>query len=185
MGPGEFGPYELLAELGRGGMGVVYKRRQRQPERLVALKMLRPGHLASAADLRRFQEEAEAGTRLDDPHIVPVYDMGEHQGICFYTMKLLTGGSLAAHLPQFADDCRAAAGLLVPVARAVHHAHGRGVLHRDLKPSNILLDASRRPHVADFGLAWRLEADLDLTRTGELVRPPLACPSRQWAARQI
>lgn len=169
---GKFGAYELLAELGRGGMGVVYKARQHQPQRFVALKMLRPGHLVSAADLRRFHEEVEAVARLDDPHIVPVYDMGEHQGVCFYTMKLLTGGSLAAQLSRFAADCRTAAELMVPVARAVHHAHFRGVLHRDLKPSNILLDANGRPYIADFGLSRRLETDLELTRSGELVGTP-------------
>lgn len=148
--PGTFGSYDLLAELGQGGMGVVYQARQHQPERLVALKMLRPGHQASAVDLRRFKEEAEAVARLDHLHIVPVYEVGEHERVRFYTMKLLTGGSLAACLPRFVEDPQAAARILVPVARAVQHAHGRGVLHRDLKPSNILLDDSQRPYVADL-----------------------------------
>lgn len=176
----QFGGYELLSQLGQGGMGVVYQAFQRRPERLVALKMLRPGQqLPSAADVRRFKEEAETVARLDHPHIVPLYEAGEHEGVCFYTMKWLPGGSLAKRLPEFVQNPLAAARMLVPIARAVHHAHGRGILHRDLKPSNVLLDAVGSPHVADFGLAQRLETDLELTRTGELIgSPPYMAPEQ-------
>lgn len=175
----QFGSYELLSQLGQGGMGVVYQAIQRRPNRMVALKMLRPGQLPSAADVLRFKEEAETVARLDHPHIVPLYEAGEHDGVCFYTMKWLPGGSLAKQLPEFVQDPTAAAKILVLIARAVHHAHGRGILHRDLKPSNILLDTEGSPHVADFGLARRLETDLELTRTGELIgSPPYMAPEQ-------
>ncbi len=181
----QFGSYELLSELGQGGMGVVYQARQQRPERLVALKMLRPGQLRSAADVLRFKEEAETVARLDHPHIVPLYEVGEYQGVCFYTMKWLPGGNLAKLMPQLVKDPKAAARMLVPIARAVHHAHGRGILHRDLKPSNILLDAAQRPHVADFGLARRIEVDLELTRTGELIgSPPYMAPEQALGGKQ-
>lgn len=181
----QFGSYELLSQLGQGGMGVVYQARQRRPERLVALKMLRPGQLPSPADVLRFKEEAETVARLDHPHIVPVYEVGEYQGVCFYTMKWLPGGNLAKLVPQLVQDPTAAARMLLPIARAVHHAHGRGILHRDLKPSNILLDAAQQPHVADFGLARRIEADLELTRTGELIgSPPYMAPEQAVGGRQ-
>ena len=181
----QFGSYELLSELGQGGMGVVYQARQRRPERLVALKMLRPGQLRSAADVLRFKEEAETVARLDHPHIVPLYEVGEYQGVCFYTMKWLPGGNLAKLVPQLVKDPKAAARMLVPIARAVHHAHSRGILHRDLKPSNILLDAARQPHVADFGLARRIDVDLELTRTGELIgSPPYMAPEQALGGKQ-
>ena len=158
--------------LGRGGMGVVYEARQLSLNRLVALKMIRAGDLAGDDELRRFQIEAEAVANLDHPHIVPVYEVGEHQGQHYFSMKLIDGGSLAGRLAEYAADPRAAARLMATVARAVHHAHQRGILHRDLKPANILLDEQGRPHVTDFGLAKRVEAGDELTLSGAVVGTP-------------
>jgi tetratricopeptide (TPR) repeat protein len=167
-----FGDYELLAEIGRGGMGVVYQARQKSLNRIVALKMLRGGEHGAAAEVQRFRNEAETVAHLDHPHIVPIHEVGEHAGRPYFSMKLLEGGNLAERLGRPADDPCAAARLLAVVARAVHHAHQRGVLHRDLKPSNILLDAAGQPHVLDFGLARRVEADGSLTQSGALVGTP-------------
>jgi WD40 repeat protein/tRNA A-37 threonylcarbamoyl transferase component Bud32 len=169
------GDYDLLEQIGQGGMGVIYKARQRSLRRLVALKMIHPDRTASPAAQLRFRSEAETVAGLDHPHIVPVYEVGTHDGQPFFSMKLIEGGSLAEHLPRFAADLRAAAGLLVAVARAVHYAHQRGLLHRDLKPGNILLDAQGCPHVTDFGLAKRLgpaPGEANLTQQGTVVGTP-------------
>jgi serine/threonine protein kinase len=128
--------YEVLVELGRGGMGVVYKVRQVSLNRAVALKMILAGHLASAADIQRFITEAEAAANLEHPHIVPVYEVGEHEGQHYFCMKFMDSGTLADHLSRFVTDKRAAAQLLATVAQAVHFAHQHGILHRDLKPAN-------------------------------------------------
>jgi WD40 repeat protein/tRNA A-37 threonylcarbamoyl transferase component Bud32 len=173
-----FGDYELLEEIARGGMGVVYKARQVSLNRLVALKMILAGQLASEADVQRFHHEAEAAANLDHPNIVPIYEVGEHHGQHYFSMKLIDGGSLAPQVPQLVPDPKAAVPLLAMVARAVHHAHQRGILHRDLKPSNILLEwrAGRVnapvPHVTDFGLAKRVEGDQGQTKTGAIVGTP-------------
>jgi serine/threonine-protein kinase len=165
--------YEILGELGRGGMGVVHEARQTALGRLVALKLIRSAEFATQAELSRFQNEAEAVAQLDHPHIVPIYEVGQHSGLRFFSMKLVAGVSLDKKLADFAADFPAAARLVATVSEAVHHAHQRGILHRDLKPANILLDEEGKPHVTDFGLAKRIETDSELTQTGL----PMGTPS--------
>ena len=170
--PRRFGGYELLAKLGEGGMGVVYKARQFAPERLVALKVIRSGQLAAEEDVRLFRKEANEAARLDHPNIVPVYEVGEHDGLHFFTMKLIEGGSLNQRLDRYRNDPKAAAQLVTTVARSVHYAHQRQLLHRDLKPGNILLNADGQPHVADFGLAKRLDGESTSSQSGAVVGTP-------------
>jgi serine/threonine-protein kinase len=185
--PTSFGDYELLEELGRGGMGVVFRARQRSPDREVAVKMLLRGELASAADLARFRAEAESAAKLEHPNIVPLYEIGEVDGRPYFSMKLVRGVTLARRLQDGPIPSRTAARLLEPVCRAIAYAHRRGVLHRDLKPSNILLETDTpqtdpadelsldtlvRPAVTDFGLAKRLTADPSLTGSGAIVGTP-------------
>ncbi len=179
-----FGDYELQQELGRGGMGVVYKALQISLNRPVALKMIKAGVLADDADLQRFQKEAEAVAGLDHPGIVPVYEVGEHAGERYFSMKLVEGGNLAEQLDTFKANSRAAATLLAETAEAVHHAHMRGILHRDLKPANILVDAEGRPHVTDFGLAKRVEGDVEMTASGAILGTPAYMSPEQASGRR-
>jgi tetratricopeptide (TPR) repeat protein len=179
-----FGDYEILKELGRGGMGVVYQARQVSLNRPVALKMVKAGLLAGDDDLRRFRNEAEAVALLDHPGIVPVYEVGEHQGQHYFSMKLLQGGSLVPRLPRYQDDPRAAALLVAEAAEAVAHAHMRGILHRDLKPANILVDDAGHPHVTDFGLAKKVEADVELTQSGAILGTPAYMSPEQASGRR-
>ncbi len=146
------GDYELEELIGLGGMGVVHRARQRSPNRTVALKMLRGG-FSSPDALRQLRAEAEAIARLDHAHIVPVYEVGEHAGEPFFTMRLMEGGSLAQRLTSAPLPNREAARVLALLARATHHAHCHGIIHRDLKPSNVLFDDAGEPYLADFGLA--------------------------------
>ncbi len=173
LGPGDrIGDYEIVEELGRGGMGVVFTARQASLERLVALKVVLGGRFASEEDRRRFGREAVAAAQLDHPNIVSIHDVGEAEGLPYFSMRLVTGRSLAAARLDLSDDVRTAARVLEIIARAVHHAHERGVLHRDLKPANILLDEDGAPHVTDFGLAKLLSDDVRLTQSGAVLGTP-------------
>ncbi|MFQ5734632.1 MAG: serine/threonine-protein kinase, partial [Planctomycetaceae bacterium] len=143
--PESFGDYELLEEIGRGGMGVVYKARQTSLNRIVALKMLLQGDFASDVDLQRFQAEAESAGKLNHPHIVPVYEVGQTAGRPFFSMRYVAGTTLSERLVRGPVPAREAAELLLPICRAIAEAHRHGIVHRDLKPSNILIDEEGRP----------------------------------------
>jgi WD40 repeat protein len=180
-----FGDYEILEEFARSGMGIVYKARQISLDRIVALKMVQPGG-RSLEDLERFlHTEARAVAGLDHPHIVPVYDFGVHEGRPFFSMKLMENRSLDQHLSRFRNDPRASARLVATAARAVHHAHQRGLLHRDLKPANILLDAQGQPHVTDFGLAKRVTDETTSSQVGAIVGTPAYMAPEQAAADPV
>ena len=179
--PASFDDYELLEEVGRGGMGIVYRARQKSLDRVVAVKMLLRRDLATAADLARFRSEAEAAARLDHPGIVSVFEVGECGGHPFYSMRFIEGTTLAKRLASGGVPPREAATILARVAAAVDAAHRGGVLHRDLKPSNILIDAAGKPHVSDFGLAKRIEADQDVTHTGAILGTPCYMSPEQAA----
>jgi WD40 repeat protein len=179
-----FDDYELLEEIARGGMGVVYRARQVSLNRPVALKMILAGQLASEAEIQRFRIEAEVAAGLDHPNIVPIYEVGEHQQHQYFSMRLIDGGNLGEHLSRMRQDPRAAALLMVTVARAGHYAHQHGILHRDLKPGNILLDGAGEPHVTDFGLAKRVGRDSSVTQTGAIVGTPSYMAPEQAAGKK-
>jgi WD40 repeat protein len=204
------GDYELLELIARGGMGVVYRARQVSLNRIVAVKMIIAGQLASAADVQRFKTEAEAAAGLDHPHIVPIYEVGEYEGQHYFSMKLVEGRSLAQSIAErpgargrnakwqtSVSEQRESARLIAAVARAVHHAHQRGVLHRDLKPANILLQAptsqseirnpkSEIPMVTDFGVAKRVESESGMTQTGAIVgTPSYMAPEQARAEKEL
>jgi len=179
--PCRFGDYELLEELGRGGMGIVYRARQISLNRELAVKMILLGQLASPADRERFQAEAESAARLDHPGIVPVYEVGEIDGQPYFSMKYVRGETLTQRLTDGLVSPKEGAGILACVARAIHYAHRQGVLHRDLKPSNILIDNDGQPHVSDFGLAKRVQEAESLTRTGAILGTPAYMAPEQAA----
>jgi eukaryotic-like serine/threonine-protein kinase len=175
-----FGDYELLEEIARGGMGVVYKAKQVSLNRMVGLKMILAGQFASAVEVQRFRSEAEAAANLDHPNIVPIYEIGEHEGQQYFSMKLIGPGKRRADL-----GVKESVRITALVARAVHHAHQRGILHRDLKPGNILFDEIGDPHVADFGLAKRVGGDSGTTRSGAIVGTPSYMAPEQARAEKV
>ncbi len=197
-----FGDYELLEEIARGGMGVVYKVRQMSLNRIVALKMILAGQLADEEQVKRFHAEAEAAANLDHPGIVPIYEIGEHEGQHYFSMGYVEGASLSAKVAEGPLPSREAAELTEKIAAAVGYAHEQGVIHRDLKPANVLLRKSlgssadggaisdaepstldNQPMVTDFGLAKRIEGDSDLTVTGQILGTPAYMPPEQASGR--
>lgn len=180
-----FGEYELIEEIARGGMGIVYKAKHQKLNRITALKMILNGRFSSQEELQRFYIEAEAAARLDHPSIVPVYEIGECDGRAFFAMKFIDGGSLAENMSRVRQDPRAAVSLLAKVARAVHHAHQRGILHRDLKPANILLDEEDHPLLTDLGLAKNTTGGSDLTHTGAVIGTPSYMAPEQAAGQAV
>jgi serine/threonine-protein kinase len=169
---GRIGGHDLIEVIARGGMGIVYRARQTDPEREVALKALPGAELTSDEARQRFKIEAQAMARLDHPHILPVHEIGEEDGTPFFTMKLATGGTLAQRVGDYAGKWREIAELIATLAEAVQFAHSRGVLHRDLKPGNVLFDEDGTMYVSDFGLAKLIGTDTDLTRTIAMMGTP-------------
>jgi serine/threonine protein kinase/Flp pilus assembly protein TadD len=173
--------FEILDEVARGGMGIVYRARQHLPSRIVALKMILPAHINSPEAVSRFRAEAEAAASLDHEGILPIYAVGEKDGAPFYSMKFAEGGSLSAWLAEFQNKPRASAMLVAALARAVEHAHQHGILHRDLKPGNVLFDGAGKAFVSDFGLAKWLEREADLTQTLAILGTPYYMAPEQAA----
>jgi serine/threonine protein kinase len=194
-----FGDYELIEEIARGGMGVVYRARQISLNRAVALKMILSNNLATRTDIQRFRNEATAMANVDHPNLVRIFEVGEHETRHYYSMQLIEGSSLAGRLSDFAIPKIPPKGfngraylrvsflkvvrLVATLARAVHHAHERGIMHRDLKPANILIDHSGEPHITDFGLAKQLSGGVDLTLTGMVIGTPSYMAPEQTQGR--
>ena len=168
----DFGDYELLEEIGRGGQGVVYRAHQKSLNRTVALKVIGLGPWATEAHLKRFRREAEAAASLDHPLIVPIHEVGEREGCCYFSMNFVEGGQLDEVVRREPIPIRRAVELIAKVARTVHYAHEHGILHRDIKPGNILLDVKGEPHLTDFGLARLVEAESTMTRTLDVMGTP-------------
>ena len=169
---GDFGDYELLEEVGRGGQGIVYRARQKSLNRTVALKLIGLGNWATEAHVKRFRREAEAAAGLDHSGIVPIYEVGERDGSCYFSMKFVEGGQLDEVVRREPMPPRCAVELIAKVARTVHYAHEHGILHRDIKPGNVLLDKEGEPHLTDFGLARLVESESTVTRTLEVIGTP-------------
>src|SRR5437667_2035057 len=168
----DFGDYELLQEIGHGGQGIVYRARQKSLNRMVALKVIGLAHWATEAHVKRFRMEAEAAASLNHPCIVPIYEVGERDGACYFSMGLVDGGQLDAVAKREPMPIRHAAELIAKLARTVHYAHEHGILHRDIKPGNILLDQKGEPRLTDFGLARLVETESTMTRTMEVLGTP-------------
>jgi tRNA A-37 threonylcarbamoyl transferase component Bud32 len=179
-----FGDYELLEEIARGGMGVVYKGRQVSLNRIVALKMILSGELADQADIDRFHNEAQAAANLKHPNIVAIHEVGQHEGRYYFSMDYVEGQNLADVIRAGPLPAQKAAEYLKTIAKAVHFAHQRGTLHRDLKPANVLIDSDDQPHITDFGLAKRVTGDSGLTATGAVLGTPSYMSPEQASGRQ-
>ncbi len=173
-----FGDYEILRELARGGMGVVFRARQVSLNRTVALKMILAGQLADDTEVKRFHTEAEAAANIDHPGIVPIFEVGQHEGQHYFSMGFIEGQSLSQRLMEGPLPAREAAELIRRVSEAIEYAHQHGVIHRDLKPANILLDQHGNPRVTDFGLAKKLQGDSGLTGSGQIMGTPSYMPPR-------
>jgi len=191
--PIDFGEYELLEEVGRGGQGIVYRARQKSLNRTVALKVISSGHWATEANLKRFRREAEAAASLAHPHIVPIHEVGERDGSCYFSMNFVEGEQLDEIVRSATADSscgerepmapRRAVELIAKVARTVHYAHEHGIVHRDIKPGNILIDEQGEPHLTDFGLARVLETESTVTRTLEVLGTPSYMAPEQAAGK--
>ena len=168
----DFGDYELLEQIGRGGQGVVFRARQKSLNRTVALKIIGLGQWATKAHLKRFRLEAEAAAGLEHPGIVPIHEVGERDGSCYFSMKFVEGGQLDEVARREPMPIRPAVELIAKVACTVHYAHEHGILHRDIKPGNILLDAKGEPHLTDFGLARLVESESSVTQTLDVLGTP-------------
>src|SRR5256884_6674394 len=179
---GELGDYELLEEVGRGGQGVVFRARQKGLNRTVALKVISLGQWASKAHLKRFRWEAEAAAGLNHPGIVPIYEVGERDGSCYFSMQFVEGGQLDEVGRRTPFSIRQAAELIAKIARTIHYAHEHGILHRDIKPGNILLDGKGEPHLTDFGLARLVETESTMTRTLDVLGTPSYMATEQAIA---
>ena len=180
----DFGDYELLEQIGRGGQGVVFRARQKSLNRIVALKVIGLGQWATKAHLKRFRLEAEAAARLEHPGIVPIHEVGERDGSCYFSMKFVEGGQLDEVVRREPMPIRRAVELIAKVARTVHYAHEHGILHRDIKPGNILLDAKGEPHLTDFGLARLVESESSVTHTLDVLGTPSYMAPEQASRKQ-
>ena len=178
-----FGDYEIIQEIARGGMGVVYKARQVSLNRTVALKKILSGQLAGEEDLKRFQIEAAASAQLDHVGIVPVYDFGQVDGQYYFSMGFIEGDDLAERIRERPLEAEAAAQMMIKISQAVGYANDRGVIHRDLKPSNVLLDAQNEPKVTDFGVAKQQGNDSEMTAQGQILGTPSYMPPEQAAGQ--
>src|SRR5436305_8555950 len=168
----DFGDYGLLEQIGRGGQGVVFRARQKSLNRTIALKVIGLGQWATEAHVKRFRREAEAAANLDHPCIVPIYEVGEREGSCYFSMKFIDGGQLDEVAKRRPISIRNAAELIAKLSRTGHYAHEHGILHRDIKPGNVLVDAKGEPHLTDFGLARLLETKSTVTHTMDVLGTP-------------